>query len=214
FTVRLGQRRVVDLKLQRAAVELTGVTITGDANPTMAASRTGAQSFVSESALARLPTLGRNFTDFIQTVPQVVSANVPGATVGGQNNRFNNVQVDGGVNNDVFGLAASGTPGGQANAHPISVEAVKEYQVLIAPFDVRQAGFTGGLVNAVTKSGSNVYHGSIFGYLQNQDLVGKDLRGNPQADFHQNQAGGSVGGPLVKDRLHFFLTGDLQDRAA
>ena len=110
FTVRLGERRVTDVKLQRAAVELTGVTVTGEVNPVMSATRTGAQSFVSESALARLPSLSRNFTDFIQTVPQVVSANVPGATVGGQNNRFNNVQVDGGVNNDVFGLAPSGTP--------------------------------------------------------------------------------------------------------
>ena len=68
FTVRLGERRMVDLKLQRAAVELTGVTITGEANPVMSASRTGAASFVSESALARLPSLSRNFTDFIQTV--------------------------------------------------------------------------------------------------------------------------------------------------
>jgi hypothetical protein len=79
FTVRLGERRVMDVKLQRAAVELTGVTVTGEVNPVMSASRTGAQSFVSESALARLPSLSRNFTDFIQTVPQVVSANVPGA---------------------------------------------------------------------------------------------------------------------------------------
>jgi len=214
FTVRLGERRVVDLKLQRAAVELTGVTITGEANPVMSASRTGAASFVSESALARLPSLSRNFTDFIQTVPQVVSANVPGATVGGQNNRFNNVQVDGGVNNDVFGLAASGTPGGQANAHPISVEAVKEYQVLIAPFDVRQGSFAGGLINAVTKSGTNLYHGSIFGFLQNEGLVGRRLDTLSNTAFYQRQYGATVSGPIIRDRLHFLLVTDQQARAA
>ena len=214
FTVRLGERRAVDLKLQRAAVELAGVTITGDANPVMSASRTGAQSFVSESSIARLPSLSRNFTDFIQTVPQVVSANVPGATVGGQNNRFNNVQVDGGVNNDVFGLAASGTPGGQANAHPISVEAVKEYQVLIAPFDVRQGSFAGGLINAVTKSGTNLYHGSVFGFLQNETFVGPNLQGVDPTAFYQRQYGVTFSGPIIRDRLHFLFVTDQQSRAA
>jgi hypothetical protein len=213
FTVRLGERRVMDMKLQRAAVELTGVTITADANPALSPSRTGAQSFVSESALARLPSLNRNFTDFIQTVPQVVTASVPGASVGGQNNRFNNVQVDGGVNNDVFGLAASGTPGGQANAHPISVEAVKEYQVLIAPYDVRQGSFAGGLINAVTKSGSNLYHGSVFGFLQNEAFVGPDLGGRDATEFYQRQYGFTVSGPVIRDRVQFFLSGDLQARA-
>lgn len=213
FTLRLGERRVQDLTLQRAAVELAGVTITGESNPAMSPSRTGAQSFVSESALARLPSLSRNFTDFIQTVPQVVTASVPGASVGGQNNRFNNVQVDGGVNNDVFGLAASGTPGGQANAHPISVEAVKEYQVLIAPYDVRQGSFSGGLINAVTKSGSNLYHGSVFGYLQNESLVGPDLGARDATEFYQRQYGFTLGGPLIRDRIQFFVTGDLQARA-
>ena len=214
FTVRLGERHVTDLKLQRAAVELAGVTVTAEVNPLLAPSRTGAQSFVSESALARLPSLSRNFTDFIQTVPQVVSANVPGTTVGGQNNRFNNVQVDGGVNNDVFGLAASGTPGGQANAHPISVEAVKEYQVLIAPFDVRSGSFAGGLINAVTKSGTNLYHGSAFGYLQNESFVGKNLNGVEPTAFYQRQYGVSFSGPIIRDRLHFLLVTDQQARAA
>ncbi|HXF94742.1 MAG TPA: TonB-dependent receptor [Gemmatimonadales bacterium] len=214
FRLTLGQRLVLDQTLERAAVELAEVTVTEAANPLINKARTGAQSFVSESALARLPTLGRNFTDFIQTVPQVVAAGVPGASIGGQNNRFNNIQIDGGVNNDLFGLAASGTPGGQADAHPISVEAVKEYQVLIAPFDVRQGSFTGGLVNAITKSGTNRFRGSAFAYLQNQDLVGEDLAGNPADEFHQTQYGLTFGGPLLRDRAHFFLTADIQDRAA
>jgi outer membrane receptor protein involved in Fe transport len=94
------------------------------------------------------------------------------------------------------------------------VDAVKEYQVLVAPFDVRQAGFTGGLVNAVTKSGTNEFHGSLFGYLQTQGLVGKSPSGRAQADFHQSQLGGTIGGPIIRDRLHFFGTLDVQDRAS
>jgi len=126
------------------------------------------------------------------------------------------------VNNDLFGLAAGGTPGGQANAHPISVESIKEYQVLIAPFDVRQGGFTGGLVNAVTKSGSNTFHGSLFGFLQNQGFVRDSVpqrstvaTGVPlQTDFTQTQYGGSISGPILRDRLQFFGSVDVQHRVA
>src|SRR3989441_3251071 len=212
--LRLGQRLGQDLGLKRVAIEVAGGTVEAEANPLVSRARTGAPTLVSHRAIHPLPTLARNFTDFIQTVPQVVTAGVPRATLGGQNNRFNTIQIDGGVNNDVFGLAASGTPGGQANAHPISIEAVREYQVLIAPFDIRQGSFAGGLINAVTKSGTNVFHGSAWGYLQNQNFVGDDTAGVKATDFTQSQYGGSLSGPLYKDRVHFFLSGDLQHREA
>ncbi len=212
--LRLGQRLVQDVALKRAAVEVAGVTVTREANPLVSASRTGAQTFVSDSIIRRLPTLSRNFTDFIVTVPQVVTAGVPGATLGGQNNRFNNIQIDGGVNNDVFGLAASGTPGGQANAHPISIEAVREYQVLLAPFDIRQGSFAGGLINAVTKSGTNAFHGSAFGFNQNETFVGKDTAHVKASDFTQSQYGATLSGPIIRDRLHFFASVDVQHREA
>ena len=212
--LRLGQRFVFDRPLRRSAVQLSGVSVEARANPLLSVARTGAQTFVGESLITRLPTLGRNFTDFINAVPQVVTAEVPGASVGGQNNRFNNIQIDGGVNNDVFGLAASGTPGGQANAHPISVEAIKEYQVLIAPFDVRQGSFAGGLVNAVTKSGTNQLHGSAWGYFQGQALVGPNLGGHSAGVFHQDQYGFNIGGPIVRDKALFFGSVDIQARGA
>jgi carboxypeptidase family protein len=215
ITLALGQRLVRDFSLKRTAVEVAGITVSANANPLLSPNRTGAAGTVPSDVITRLPTLGRNFTDFINTIPQVVSAGVPGTSLGGQNNRFNNIQIDGGVNNDLFGLAASGTPGGQANAHPISVEAIKEYQVLIAPFDVREGGFAGGLVNAVTKSGTNAFHGSIFAYLQNQSFVQDTVFQLPrQTDFTQSQYGGSVSGPIVRDRLQFFGSVDLQHRVA
>src|SRR2546422_7408251 len=233
ITLSLGQRFVRDFSLKRTAVEVAGITVSANENPLLSSSRTGAASTISGDVINRLPTLGRNLTDFVSTVPQVVSAGVPGTTLGGQNNRFNNIQIDGGVNNDLFGLAASGTPGGQANAHPISVEALKEYQVLIAPFDVREGGFTGGLINAVTKSGSNQFHGSLFGFLQNQALVRDSIPADTipkgatafppgiistrvprQTDFTQSQYGGSVSGPILKNRVQFFGSVDIQHRQA
>ncbi|PYO40153.1 MAG: hypothetical protein DMD29_06720 [Gemmatimonadetes bacterium] len=215
LTLALGQRFVRDFSLKRTAVEVAGITVSGNENPLLSPSHTGAGGIVSGDVINRLPTLGRNLTDFVSTIPQVVSAGVPGTSLGGQNNRFNNMQVDGGVNNDLFGLAAGGTPGGQAGAHTISIEAIKEYQVLIAPFDVRQGGFTGGLINAVTKSGSNAFHGSLFGFFQNQSLVRDTVfQLARQTDFTQNQYGGSISGPILRDRLQFFGSVDLQHRVS
>src|SRR6266571_3570424 len=208
FQLALGQRLDRSFALKGAAVEVAAVTVTAEADPLLSRGRTGAQTLISDSSLRRLPTLNRSFDNFLNATPQVV-----GRSFTGQNDRFNNIQVDGTVNNDLFNLGASnGTPGGGVNARPLSLEAIKEYQVLIAPFDVRQGGFVGGLVNAVTKSGTNQFHGSAFGYGQNQDFVGSDTAGVsvPVADYQQQQYGFTVGGPIFRDRLHFFVSGDFR----
>jgi len=217
FNLQLGQRLAVDLSLKRAAVELAGVIVETSSNPLLSTARTGAQSMISDSALRRLPTLNRAFNDFVNTAPQIVKTPGGGTSFTGQNDRFNNIQIDGTVNNDLFALSASNqVPGGGVNARPLSIEAVKEYQVLTAPFDVRQGGFVGGLINAVTKSGTNAFHGSVFGYVQNQDFVGSDTGSCgdrcsvPVADYKQQQYGFTLGGPIIRDRLHFFVTGDFR----
>ena len=207
IVLTLGQRRVADVTLRRAAVQLGGVTVEAVADPLRSTSRTGASQFVSESLIARLPTLARNFTDFVETTPQIART-----SAAGQNNRFNNIQIDGAVNNDLFGLGSTGQPGGQVNAKTIPLDAISQYQVLIAPFDVRQGGFTGGLINAVTRRGTNQIHGSLFEYHQGNDFVGDGLTGQPFGTFTENQYGGSVGGPLFKDKLHLFLAGEGQGR--
>ena len=217
FNLQLGQRFVLDVSLKRSAVQLEAVTVETQSNPLLSQARTGAQTFISDSALRRLPTLNRAFNDFVNTSPQIVKTPGGGTSFTGQNDRFNNIQIDGTVNNDLFALSASNqVPGGGVNARPLSIEAVKEYQVLVAPFDVRQGGFVGGLINAVTKSGTNELHGSVFGYLQNQNLVGSDTGSCgakcsvPVADYQQQQYGFSLGGPIIRDRLHFFVTGDFR----
>lgn len=100
-----------------------------------------------------------------------------GMSFAGSSNKYNSFQIDGTVNNDVFGLSSSGTNGDQAGANPISLEAIEELQVVVAPFDVRQSGFTGGGINAITKSGTNTFHGSGYWYYNNENFYGK-LREN------------------------------------
>lgn len=215
LNLTVGQVAEVNLRMSAATVELSAITAqAGLSSDVMSTSRTGASSTVTEEMVRSLPSLSRSFSDFIATVPQVV-----GTSISGQNNRYNNIQIDGSVNNDLFGLAGSGTPGGQANARPISVEAIKEFQVLIAPYDVKQSGFTGGLVNAVTRSGTNEWHGSLFGFWQGtsvlgMDLVGRDSLHNPVTDFSQRQWGIDVSGPIIRDKLLFFANFEPQTRSA
>jgi hypothetical protein len=212
--VSLGQVVTLNLTATRAVVELADLTVTAAGNPLLSRSRTGAAAFVSDSLIQRLPSLTRSFTSLIATSPLV-----NGTSVAGQNNRYNNIQIDGGVNNDLFGLGSTGTPGGQVNSRPISLEAVKEFQVLIAPFDVRQGGFTGGLINAVTKSGTNEFHGSAFGFRQSEAFARETVDRGPLGEdvlnkFTENQYGGSLSGPIIKDRLHFFAAFERKERSS
>jgi outer membrane receptor protein involved in Fe transport len=211
----LGQRLTVDLAMKFQTEE---IVIVEQIDELQDKGRTGPSTTVNETKISRLPLQGRNFTDLVSTSPQA-----SGSSLGGQNNRMNNIQIDGGANNDLFGLSGSGTPGGLANAKPLSIEAIKEFVVQIAPFDVRQGSFTGGLVNAITKSGTNEFHGSAYTYYQNKSLTRTDFcdaKGNCGMDdpnyngFHTVQFGASVGGPIIQDKLHFFLSADLQDRSS
>jgi outer membrane receptor protein involved in Fe transport len=210
LTLTLNQRTSRELTLAPEVVQLEELQVVASEapDPLINVNRTGAQQTVSDSAIQRLPLQGRNFADLIQTSPQVV-----GTSVAAQNNRFNNIQIDGGVNNDLFGLAATGVPGGQASARAISLEAVKEFQVLVAPYDVRQGNFAGGLVNGITKSGTNAWQGSLFAYRQAKNISG--FRDDPTfTGLDIWQYGGTLGGPIVKDRVHFFTAIDLQQRDA
>jgi hypothetical protein len=205
--VVLGTASVVNVQLQRQAVELAGVTVTAtpaDFSPT----RHGISTVVSDSALRKLPSLERNFTDFVALTPQV-STNVRtgGLSAGGVNNRFNHIQIDGASETDLFGLGATGQPGGQASGKSIAIESVKEYQVLLTPFDVRQGNFAGLLVNAVTKSGTNEFRGTAYGFTRGDAYT----RSQPYiADYENTQYGFAVGGPIVRDRAHFFINPEFQ----
>ncbi len=203
----LGQRYTQDFVLTQQVVTLEELTVIAATNPLINSGRTGPSQIVTDTAIQRLPLLGRNFTDLLRTSPQVMS----GSGVGGQNSKFNTILVDGGANNDVFGVSA--TPGSSAGAKLISLEALQEFQILIAPFDVRQGSFSGGLVNGITKSGTNEFHGSAFSYFQRPELVGADTGRNKltaQQAFDIKQYGGTFGGPIIRNKLHFFGSADIQ----
>ncbi|HET7190062.1 MAG TPA: carboxypeptidase regulatory-like domain-containing protein, partial [Gemmatimonadaceae bacterium] len=204
--IPLGQTRREDFKLGREAAVLSTVTVTATTDPIINASKSGATTTISDSALRRLPTLNRNFSDFVQLVPQV-STTTGYLSGGGVNLRQNAIQIDGAQSGDLFGLGTTGQPGSQANAKSIPLDAVKEYQVLLSPYDVRQGNFGGLLINAVTKSGTNEFHGSVYANTRNQNLTRSQAYLN---DFSQQQFSASLGGPIMKDKLFFFVTGELQ----
>ena len=204
----LGQRLTLDVPLRYFGEE---VVIESHSDPLGDHSRTGTSTTINEKTITELPLQGRNFADLIATSPAVTGTG--GAiSFAGQNNRYNNIQIDGGANNDLFGLPENnGTPGGQAKAKLLSIEAIQEFQVQIAPFDVRLGNFAGGLVNAVTKSGTNEFHGSLFGYYQGKTFAGfQDDR--LFTSFNTEQFGGTIAGPIVKDKVHFFIATDLQQK--
>ncbi len=222
--VRIGETTQASVTMVLAAVS-EAITVTANVDPVINPNHTGSETQVSTKQIETLPTVNRSLQDFARTNPYfVIDARDDSQTqmqVAGRNNRYNNIQIDGAVNNDLFGLAATGTPGGQANTQPISVDAIQQIQLVVSPYDVRQGGFTGGGVNAVTRSGTNRLTGSVFGTKRTQSSVGKtvpvfvpaNFSGNgtrtaitekPITKFDYNQYGGRLGGPIMQDRLFFF----------
>ena len=203
----LGENTRVDVSLSTSAAGLTEVVVTGTSG---ARRKTGASTTISRQTIAALPTLSRSIQDYTRLTPQ---AN--GNSFGGMNNRFNNITIDGAVNNDVFGLANSGTPGGQAATTAISLDAIQEIQVVLAPYDITFGNFTGGGVNAVTSSGTNRMEGSAYYFVRNEGTVGKDpITKIKTTDFSDKQYGLRLGGPILKNKLFFFVNGELARRNA
>lgn len=212
--VGLGSTTEVSLGLALSGVS-EAITVTATA-PVIDTTRAGASTEVSTEQIDSLPTVSRSLQDFARLNPYFgvdpTDASSTRLTVAGKNNRYNNIQIDGAVNNDLFGLSDTGTPGGQTDAQPISLDAIEQLQLVVSPFDVRQGGFTGGGINAVTRSGTNNIDGSLFYSQRNEDLVGDGPFDIPISTYSQDQYGGRVGGPIMRDRLFFFLSGEVNRR--
>ncbi|MFC2102889.1 TonB-dependent receptor domain-containing protein [Bacteroidota bacterium] len=207
--LKLSQNLELNFKLLPTEVEISGVTVVGERSSILSGSRTGATQNVTSEDISKLPTINRQFQDFAKLSPQFSGIN---SSAGGRNNRYNNIQIDGTQHNDLFGLGATGAPGGQVNTAPISINAIQEFQVVIAPYDVRFGSFTGGGINAITKSGTNTFHGSAYGFGRNESFVGDAgfLDEDPEfAEFTEYAYGLNLGGPIIKDKMFFFLSGEL-----
>ncbi|MCE2900714.1 MAG: carboxypeptidase regulatory-like domain-containing protein [Gemmatimonadetes bacterium] len=212
--VSLTQTTRVDFTLTEQAVTLAGVeTRAAAATADFAPTRTGAQTVVSDTLVRRLPTLNRDVSDLIRNTPQVNVSTTGRISAAGQNNRFNNIQIDGVSLANRFGLGDSPTVGAQVGGRALPLDAIKEFQVLLSPYDVRQGNFTGALVNAVTQSGTNEFKGSAFLYYRDQQM-GADtafLRNQP---FLRRQLGFTLGGPILKDKLRFFASVETSQQIA
>ena len=212
----LGQRLVLTFRLRPVVTQLAPIVVQAGEDPRINPGRTGPADAISGQLLNRLPARQRDFTLLALVSPQVTLSPTGGLSFGGQLDRLNGLQIDGATNNDLFGGQNfgpnSGSVGSFGNARSLPLEAVKELQVLSAPFDVRFGNFAGGLINAVTRSGGNRFEGSVFGYYQNRDLSGADLEGSKGPARVENEAGFTFGGPLLRNRLAFFFAGDLQRR--
>lgn len=196
----LGKTTNIDAKLVEEGESLDEIVISSAKNKIFNNDRTGAQTSVTATQLKVLPTISRSASDFTRLEPTASNG-----SFGGRNDQFNNFSLDGSIFNNPFGLDAA-TPGGQTNAQPISLDAIEQISVSVAPYDVTQSGFTGASVDAVTKSGTNEFRGTVYGFYRNEDLTGGKINGQDvfKPSLTQNQYGVSIGGPIIKNKLFFF----------
>ncbi len=198
ISLTLGVTQDLNFTLSLATVT-ESVEVVGKIDPVFSSTRTGAATSVSRDELATLPTLSGRISDVTRLTPQASGSNFAGA-----DNRMNNITIDGSSFNNSFGLG--GQPGDRTGVAPISLEAIEQIQVNVAPYDVRQGSFTGAGVNGVTRSGANKLTGSIYHRLRNQDWVGTEALGqvvNP-GTFTFRNTGGWASGPVVKNKLFAF----------
>ena len=212
ITLSLGQRRRIDFPLTPAVTQLEELTVQAP-DARLTGSRTGPSQTFTADQLAALPLDHRDFSRMVLLSPQAMVSRDTGISIAGQPDRLNGLQIDGASALDLGGLhgiSGFGTPGAASNVRVLPIEAIQELQVLTAPFDVRYSGFAGGLVNAITRSGSNRWEGSVSSYFQNQSLTGQDSAGNRAQDFSSRELAGTLGGPIVRDRAAFFVDVGLQ----
>lgn len=213
----LGETFHLNVKLITAGTELQTVTVSGGKNPLLNNQRTGTATNVGSREIMSLPTISRSITDFTRLTPQSGPSFSSGVnnsnTFGGRDGRYNNIQINGANFNNSFGLSSNLLPGG--SAQPISLDAIEEIQIGIAPYDVRQTGFTGANVNAVTRSGTNEFTGSAYMYWRNQNFNGMHYGSQ---DLPEQQAttnniyGARIGGPIIKNKLFFFVNAEKEKR--
>lgn len=206
INLQLGNTYKLDCPMRFGSQNLTEVVVTGQGKRQEA----GASHNFNMSAIEGAATVDRNIYDIVKNMPMANKNKLGGMSFAGSNNKYNSFQVDGAVQNDVFGLAASGTNGGQASANPISMDAIQEIQVVVAPYDVRQGGFTGGGINAITKQGTNEVKVNFWTYYTNENMYGRynAAQGNIKNKLgkqHYTTIGGNIGGAIVKDKLFYFL---------
>jgi hypothetical protein len=199
--LQLSQTLAFDFQLAEEAIQGSEVVVRGERSPVFNSERTGASTAVTRQTLETLPTITRRIADFIRLTPQAI-----GLSFAGQDNRLNDITVDGSFFNNSFGLGNA--PGDRTGVSPISLDAIEQVQVHIAPYDLRQGHFIGAAVNTVTKSGSNELSGSVYYNYRHQGLVGtqaRDFTFNP-GTFNFNLMGIRLSGPIIENKVFLFAS--------
>lgn len=213
----LGRVETQDFTLETAATQLGAVVVSASATPLVEGTKSGTSTRILEEQLRQLPTSDRNFKNLVVLTPGASDVGATGAgggqSLGGGKTASSNILMDGVNNNESF--FGGDARGGDRLPFSYSIEAVKEIQVITAGYDVERGQFTGGTVNAVTKSGTNTFGGSVFAYERGDKrfgvkLTGNDFLGRTPRNYRREQYGLSLGGPIIRDRLHFFFTLDRQ----
>jgi hypothetical protein len=208
--ISIGQTVKVDFILVETALTTDAIQVVAQTDEVLNAARTGAATYVNPEQVDHLPSIKRSTRDLTRLDPRSDG----NYSFGGRNWLYNNISVDGSYFNNSFGLDDP-APGGQTNAEPIPFDAVEQVQVSVVPYDVREGGFTGAGINTVTKSGDNTFRGSLYSYYRNESLIGNKVKGqkvvaDPSLTF--NQSGFRVSGPIIPNKLFFFVNGEIERR--
>jgi len=210
--LNLGENLTLNVKLAESGVNLKEISVVGkDTKSGMSSERAGAITSINRAAITSIPTISRSMNDIMRLSPQS-SMTSNGYAVGGGNYRQSFVTVDGAAFNNAFGIGANLPSGGA----PISLDALEQLSVSLTPYDVRQSGFVGGAINAVTRSGDNKVKGTAYSYLRDETLQGKkvgDYELTAQSTKY-NTYGVSVGGPIIKNKLFYFLNAEYEDNVS
>ena len=202
----LGTAFKADYSLVNNNANLTEVVVTARrSDKVFSRSRTGSAEVITRQQIDRLPATNRSISDFTKLTP---TAN--GNSFAGRSGSYNNLTVNGASFNNTFGL--SGSLGGQTNSQPFSIDALEQIQVNLAPYDVTLGGFTGAGINSVTKSGTNEFKGSVYDFVKTPGLTGTKIGSTTIAkqDFNFKNRGVTIGGPIIKNKLFFFLSGEQE----
>jgi hypothetical protein len=202
----LGETSAVNVDLAPAETTLDAVEVVAATQSSVFSPDTiGTGTNVTRQQIEAFPSINRNLQDYVRLDPRVAQTDKARneISVGGQNSRYNAIRVDGIGTGDTFGLEANSLP---TPKQPFSIDVIEEVQVNVANYDVTIAGATGGVINAVTKSGTNEFHGSVYGLYRDNSMVRENENGSDFNGFEDESTYGmTFGGPLIKDTLFFFL---------